>query len=947
MPHASLKLIPGVDQNRTTALNEAAISSSNLIRFVPDRNGLGLVQKLGGWTLYNTTAISSTVRCLLGWQSLSDETYLGVGAESSLSVITGGTNLPPNNITPQMYVVNVPLVISTIEGSAIVTITDPKSAIDNYDSVYIETQISVEGLRLQGVYQCTRLSADSYSIVATDILGNPKPATGPTPPNPTVAYVPQFTTTSNSATVKVDFTNHQYFTGDTVSFLVPTKVGGITVYGNYIATVTGPDQFTINVNTLASFNQTLPMNNGLARYVYFNGVGPVAQGTGYGILGYGLGAFGTGTAPTTSRQLNILSITGNGTNAVASFVMRGGSSGASGAMYVQPGSTITVTGVTPSGFNTTAFPSVLSAESYVFNVLDVVGNGSYVTFTHDGTFAVPAGRGINVSGINPAAYNSDYSVVSSTSNTTVATSTSTSISGTTMTVGGTITGTFTIGQEVSGVGVTAGTTIVDFGTGTGGAGTYIVSDSQTVGPIAITSTSSVATITVQSSSTTGYSDGGIIVYNSLTYANTTNGTYYNPGGLISIATYIGITAGDWTLDNWGEFLLACPNNTPTDPGQPDNRLYGGGIFYWQPESGTPAAQIIPNAPPANHGIFVSMPQRQLIAWGSTFNGIQDPLLIRWSDVGNFAVWAGTLTNQAGSYRIPKGSRIVGCIQGPQQGLVWTDLAIWAMQYVGQPYVYSFNEIGNGCGLIAPKAAASLGGIVYWMSQSQFFRLAGSGIEPIPCPIWDVVFQDIDTNYLDNIRIAPNSRFGEISWYYPVVGSNGIPTKYVKYNVYMNQWDFGELTRTAWINQSVLGPPIGAGPVVSGSGLGYIVQHETSLDAVNADNNPMAMNSSFTTGYFQLAEGDLLTFVDQWWPDAKWGLYGNANQGAQLKLTFYVTNYATDDPDVYGPFDLSEAVEYVTPRLRGRLVSIKIESNDVGSFWRLGNMRYRFQQDGKF
>ena len=342
-----------------------------------------------------------------------------------------------------------------------------------------------------------------------------------------------------------------------------------------------------------------------------------------------------------------------------------------------------------------------------------------------------------------------------------------------------------------------------------------------------------------------------------------------------------------------------------------------------------------------------MPQRQLIAWGSTFNGIQDPLLIRWSDVGNFNVWAGTLTNQAGSYRIPKGSRIVGCIQGPQQGLVWTDLAIWAMQYVGQPYIYSFNEIGTGCGLIAPKAAASLGGVVYWMSQSQFFRLSGSGIEPVPCPIWDVIFQDIDSNHLDKIRIAPNSRFGEISWFYPIVGSNGIPTKYVKYNVYMNQWDFGELTRTAWINQSVLGPPIGAGPVVGGSGLGYLVQHETSYDAVDANNQPAPMNSSFTTGYFQLAEGDLLTFIDQFWPDAKWGLYGSENQNAMLKLTFYVANYATDTPTAYGPFDLSTAVEYVTPRLRGRLVALKFESTDTGSFWRLGNMRYRFQQDGKF
>jgi hypothetical protein len=258
-----------------------------------------------------------------------------------------------------------------------------------------------------------------------------------------------------------------------------------------------------------------------------------------------------------------------------------------------------------------------------------------------------------------------------------------------------------------------------------------------------------------------------------------------------------------------------------------------------------------------------------------------------------------------------------------------------MQYVGPPYVYSFNEIGTGCGLIAPKASISMNGVVYWMSQSQFFRLSGSGVEPIACPIWDVIFQDLDTNNLDKIRVAPNSRFGEVTWYYPTNSNGGEVSHYVKYNVYMNQWDFGAIGRTAWINQSVFGPPIGA------TTNNIIVQHETSTDA-----DGQAMNSYFQTGYFQLNDGDVLTFVDQFWPDAKWGYYAGT-QNANLLLTFYVTQYAGDQPIAYGPFTLTEATQYVTPRLRGRLVSIKIESNDVGTFWRLGNMRYRFQQDGKF
>jgi len=173
---------------------------------------------------------------------------------------------------------------------------------------------------------------------------------------------------------------------------------------------------------------------------------------------------------------------------------------------------------------------------------------------------------------------------------------------------------------------------------------------------------------------------------------------YGTGMLPSSKPMPPITASDWTLDNWGE--------TPLPPAP-----CGGAICTSNPAAGDPTALVIPECPPVNAGMFVAMPQRQIVAWGSTFTGIGDPLLIRWSDVNNYNQWISSLTNQAGSYQIPKGSRIVQCIQGPQQGLVWTDLAIWAMQYTGPPYVYSFNELGNGCGLIGRRAAGSMGGTI--------------------------------------------------------------------------------------------------------------------------------------------------------------------------------------------------------------------------------------------
>ena len=396
-----------------------------------------------------------------------------------------------------------------------------------------------------------------------------------------------------------------------------------------------------------------------------------------------------------------------------------------------------------------------------------------------------------------------------------------------------------------------------------------------------------------------------------------------------------ITAVDWTLDNWGEILISNPLNGP--------------IFSWSPSAGYSASTLIPNAPIVNAGIVVAMPQRQLIAWGTTFTGIQDPLLIRWCDVNDYTSWIATATNQAGSYRIPKGSKIIQGIQAAQQTLIWTDLGLWAMQYVGLPYVYQFNEIGTGCGLIGRKAAASMSGVVYWMGQSQFYMLAGGGPQPIPCPVWDVIFQDLDTANLDKIRIAVNSRFAEVTWYYPTNGNGGEIDAYVKYNTVLQQWDYGSLARTAWINESVLGPPIGAGTDK------YIYQHETSTNAASNGNNNQPMLSNFQTGYFEIAEADLKMFVDQVWPDMKWGYFGGTSNGttvyqtptAQVQLTFYVADYPGQTPLAYGPFNLTQATEFVSPRFRGRLVSIAISSQDVGSFWRIGNMRYRTQPDGKF
>jgi len=695
MPHASFKLLPGVDQNKTPALNEAAISYSQLVRFIPDRTLGGLVQKLGGWTKYFGSTINSIVRCLWAWEDTNGNSYLGVGAEGvaaggggALSVIVSGGI---TDITPQTTTVNVAVDFSTTSGSNEITIVDTGRNINDYDVVDIQTQVSVGGLVLFGQYQCFFVGVNSYHIYATNVLGNPALATATVTNGGDVA---EYATTNLSDFVSVTLNDHGYVEGDTYPALVATTVGGVTIYGNYtVVSVTSADVFVISASSSATSTTTGFQNSGDVHFLYYRGIGPTPPATGYGAGPYGIGGYGTGISATGS--------TGTPINAI-----------------------------------------------------------------------------------------------------------------------------------------------------------------------------------------------------------------------------------DWTLDNWGEIFIANPLNGP--------------IYQWSPTSGNPVATVIANAPPVNQGMFVAMPQRQIIAFGSTTNGIIDPLLIRWCDVNDYDQWIPSITNQAGSYRIPKGSRIVQGIQAGQQGLIWTDLSCWAMQYAGPPYVYQFNELGTGCGLIGRKAAGSMSGTVYWMGQSQFYRLSGNGIEPIRCPIWDVIFQDLDTDNLDKIRFAANSRFGEVAWYYPTKSNGGEINAYVKYNVVLDQWDFGENTaqnpyvaRTAWINESVLGPPIGAGTNT------YLYQHETSTDADGAP-----MYSSFQTGYFVITEADNKMFVDQVWPDMKWGYYGGV-QNANLKLSFYVTDFAGQTPITYGPYNLTQNTTYITPRFRGRLVSIKMESEDIGSFWRLGNTRYRFQPDGKF
>lgn len=391
---------------------------------------------------------------------------------------------------------------------------------------------------------------------------------------------------------------------------------------------------------------------------------------------------------------------------------------------------------------------------------------------------------------------------------------------------------------------------------------------------------------------------------------------YGIGGPATISPH---SFGVWSLDNWGEVLIAC--------------VYTGGLYLWSPSGIDVEATAIPNAPTINTGAFVSTPTQILFAFGSETGGVQDPLLIRWSDVSDYTVWTASSTNQAGSYRISSGSRIVAGVQAPSRAFIWTDLDLWSVTYVGPPFVFGFQKIANQCGAMSQNCIVSLDDVLYWLSPGEFNMLSGAGVTGIPCPVWDALWQDLDQANADKITAASNSEFDEVAWYYPSLsGGTGEVDRYVKYNTTEKTWDIGALDRTAWTDQSMLGPPIG------GDTAGFLYQHEIGTTADGA-----AMGSWIQSGRVMLSEGDVSGFVDWFIPDARWGEFGAA-QDSSMTVTLTAYSYPNESPRTKGPYTISADTPWFTTRLRGNQLAVRFDG--VSGFWRLGNCRARIAPAGR-
>ena len=372
---------------------------------------------------------------------------------------------------------------------------------------------------------------------------------------------------------------------------------------------------------------------------------------------------------------------------------------------------------------------------------------------------------------------------------------------------------------------------------------------------------------------------------------------------------------NWFLDNFGQLLMALYTNGP--------------LYVWTPPVAFEnVAAIVATAPTMGAGMFVAMPQAQVVILGAEVSGSQDFMLIRWSDIGDYTNFTATVTNQAGSFRLSRGSKIVGGFQAPKVSLIWTDQDLWSMSYVGLPFIYDFVVEGANCGLIAPKAMAQLGNEIFWMSLKGFFKTAGQGVTPLPCTVWDQIFADLDTNNLDKCFAGADSSFNEVFFFYPSLsGGTGEIDSYAKYNMTAGPeagWDFGSLVRTAWIDINAFGEPI------SVDGDAILQQHE-----MGNDSDGSAMTGVFAeSGYVDIAQGTQYIYVRQIIPDIQ---MTGSNQ--EVTFTIYGTDYPGGTVRTYGPYTVTPTTTFLTTNIRARQLAFKIQSDADSVWWRMGAVRY--------
>jgi hypothetical protein len=391
----------------------------------------------------------------------------------------------------------------------------------------------------------------------------------------------------------------------------------------------------------------------------------------------------------------------------------------------------------------------------------------------------------------------------------------------------------------------------------------------------------------------------------------------------------------WSHDNFGEDLLINPRN--------------GGIYYWDRSGGLATRAVSldslsgANATPTiAKQVIVSDRDRHVIAFGcdpEATPGVQDPLTIRFSAQESLTDWAATATNSAGELRLGSGSEIVTAVETRQQVLVYTDTALYAMQYLGPPFTFGINLVSENITTMSPLAAIAVEDNVFWMGLKEFYVYGGT-VQRLPCTVRDYVFSDFNFNQREKVVASTNTAFSEIWWFYPSESSD-VNDRYVVYNYMEQAWYYGTLNRTFWMDRSIYDNPIAAGTD------NYLYEQETGFDADGS-----ALTAYIESSQIDLGDGEQFAFIRRMIPDVTFR--NSTALVPTVQMTLKTRNFPggaylqSTDKDIVktASVPVEQFTDQVHVRLRGRSFALRVESDETGVGWRLGSPRIDVRADGR-
>jgi len=360
-------------------------------------------------------------------------------------------------------------------------------------------------------------------------------------------------------------------------------------------------------------------------------------------------------------------------------------------------------------------------------------------------------------------------------------------------------------------------------------------------------------------------------------------------------------ATQWDIDNFGRILIAM---SPTD----------GKVYSWDIDTNTPAAQIA-NSPVESKGMIVTS-ERFLFCLGA--DGIRNR--VKWADRETLTDWTPLATNEAGDYDLQTNGQLLSGLKVQGQTLLLTSTDAHVANYIGPPYVYGFQQVGNACGAISKKSGCSTDSGAYWMGDGNFYMYTGGKVAEMPCDVSDYVFNDINISQASKVAAVHVSKFNEIFWFYP--GNDSIENNsYVVYNYENQSWYTGRLDRTAGFESGVFRHTI------MSDDNGVIYKHE---DGSNRD----GLNAYVESGPIEIGTGDSVAYINSMIPD-------EITQG-DVSGVFTSKFYPNSDEYTFGPYNMSNPTDL---RISGRQIKIKLQSSDSND-WRIGVNRLNITQGGK-